>query len=91
MLSRLLTMLRSFLHHSRITRAGRRLKDLDAAAARRAGYSLVFVKQLRPRFLGLWRVRDGPAGGFVLFANRDDALRHAEDLLAGRRGQVVEE
>jgi hypothetical protein len=91
MLSRFLKMLRLLLNQSRGAREEPRLKGLDAAAARRAGYSLVFVKQLRPRLLGLWRVRDGPGGGFVLFASREDALRHAERLLAGRRGQVIEE
>lgn len=91
MLSRFLTMLRTLLDHSRAARLSRRLQNLDAAAAGRAGYALVFVKQIRPRWLGLWRVRDGPAGRFILFASRDDALAYAQDVLDGRRGQVIEE
>ena len=91
MLPRFLTMLRTFLDHSKARREKRWLRRLDVAAASRAGYALVFVKQLRPRFLGLWRVRDGPAGRVVLFANRKDALAYAYDLLAERRGQVIEE
>lgn len=86
-----LTMLKLLFEKSRSARVRRHVQKLGASAARRPGYALVFVKPIGPRPLGLWRVRDGPAGGFVLFATRREALAYAYDLLAGRRGQVIEE